>query len=112
MNYYQFEQEPKPRFTYLRDKDTRLITASVRLSNRKVYVGDPCVDPEKALGSAAKKAYEVMSSFLLFFHYKHIALFCLNLFIFNRKMKNLVRSIGNILSLPFPQPFGPDRQNI
>ncbi|XP_034190276.1 uncharacterized protein LOC117608786 isoform X1 [Osmia lignaria lignaria] len=58
MNYYQFEKEPKPRFTYSRDVDTDLITASVRLSSGNIFIGDPCEDYEKALGSAAKKAYE------------------------------------------------------
>jgi len=48
-----------PKYTYIVDEKTGLISAHVMLDNTKVFKGDPSTTHEQAAESAAKKAYKV-----------------------------------------------------
>ncbi|XP_003702478.2 5'-3' exoribonuclease pacman [Megachile rotundata] len=57
LNYYQLSGVGMPRYSYFTDGETNLIRAHILLPDKRVFVGDPCVNQQEAAGSAAKKVY-------------------------------------------------------
>lgn len=50
-----------PKYNYIVDEKTGLISAHVMLENAKIFKGDPCTSHEQATESAAKKAYKALN---------------------------------------------------
>lgn len=48
-----------PRYSYFCIGESNLIQAQILLPDKRIFVGDPCVNHEQAAGSAAKKVYAV-----------------------------------------------------
>ncbi|XP_076684631.1 5'-3' exoribonuclease pacman isoform X2 [Andrena cerasifolii] len=55
LTYYQPRSVGMPKYSYFKDGETNLIRAHILLPDKRVFVGDPCVNHEHAAGSAAKK---------------------------------------------------------
>lgn len=51
-----------PKYNYVVDEKTDLISAHVMLMDNKIFKSDPCTTHEQATESAAKKAYKVTTS--------------------------------------------------
>lgn len=60
LNYYQLNGAGMPRYSYFTDEETQLIRSHILLPDKRVFVGDPCVNHEQAAGSAAEKVYKVI----------------------------------------------------
>lgn len=65
MRHFSQSRFGLPKYNYILDEKTGLITARIMLENSKVYTGDPCATHEQATESVAKKVYEVT------YTYKH-----------------------------------------
>ncbi|XP_076236219.1 5'-3' exoribonuclease pacman [Calliopsis andreniformis] len=57
LNYYQPSGVGMPRYSYFTDGETNLIRAHILLPDKRIFVGDPCMNHEQAAESAAKKVY-------------------------------------------------------
>ncbi|PBC30137.1 5'-3' exoribonuclease [Apis cerana cerana] len=57
LNYYQLSGAGMPRYSYFCIGESNLIQAQILLPDKRIFVGDPCVNHEQAAGSAAKKVY-------------------------------------------------------
>lgn len=51
-----------PKYNYIADEKTGLISAQVILDNARVVKGDPCTSHEQAAENAAKRAYKVATN--------------------------------------------------
>ncbi|XP_076181018.1 5'-3' exoribonuclease pacman isoform X2 [Ptiloglossa arizonensis] len=61
LNYYQLNGAGMPRYSYFTDEETQLIRSHILLPDKRVFVGDPCVNHEQAAGSAAEKVYKELN---------------------------------------------------
>ena len=49
-----------PRYSYFGVAENNLIQAHILLPDKRIFVGDPCINHEQAAGNAAKKVYTVI----------------------------------------------------
>ncbi|XP_071639281.1 5'-3' exoribonuclease 1 [Temnothorax longispinosus] len=61
LRHFSYNGAGIPKYNYIVDEKTGLISAHVMLENAKVFKGDPCTTHEQAAESAAKKAYKVLN---------------------------------------------------
>ncbi|XP_020295073.1 5'-3' exoribonuclease 1 isoform X2 [Pseudomyrmex gracilis] len=61
MRHFSQSRFGLPKYNYILDEKTGLITARIMLENSKVYTGDPCATHEQATESVAKKVYETLN---------------------------------------------------
>jgi hypothetical protein len=60
MRHFSYNGIAIPKYNYIVDKKSSLISAQIILENAKIFKGDPCTSHEQAAESAAKKAYKVV----------------------------------------------------
>ncbi|XP_011642826.1 5'-3' exoribonuclease 1 [Pogonomyrmex barbatus] len=61
LRHFSYNGAGIPKYNYVNDDKTGLITANVMVENAKIFKGDPSTSHEQAAESAAKKAYKALN---------------------------------------------------
>jgi len=59
LQHFSYSGAGIPKYNYIIDEKTGLITAHIMVDHARVFKGDPCITHELAAESAAKRAYKV-----------------------------------------------------
>ncbi|KYM94136.1 PREDICTED: 5'-3' exoribonuclease 1 [Cyphomyrmex costatus] len=61
LKHFSYNGSGIPKYNYVVDEKTGLISANVMLMDNRIFQGDPCTTHEQATESAAKKAYKALN---------------------------------------------------
>ncbi|XP_011256685.1 5'-3' exoribonuclease 1 isoform X2 [Camponotus floridanus] len=61
LQHFSYSGAGIPKYNYIIDEKTGLITAHIMIDHARVFKGDPCISHELAAESAAKRAYKALN---------------------------------------------------